>query len=598
MNGWVAKLAIPKSKPNLLFALVQKDKDPEKTGGLYIFDVSNGNNPKQISHYYVNSASDFVISPDGNTMFLQSRHFINSLANDWYGVAQLDISNPENIRETGKITGEISNINLSIDGRYLFTSPTGGTYQPPSFHVFNINQRGDPQEVGGATAKPPQFTMGIFPTQEGKLLLVDAGHSVITFDISDPSAPKQISTLNDQFGKFLGVGVNGLLYWAKESGMVVTNGYAENIRLGTAQDKFNTINNAFLSNEDSRLYITTYDHTLHVFDVSNAKAPRLVARYTVPQSLGAVTTSTHSNLIYVGLNGAIAVIDPAHATISASQLIAAHAEALAQYKRNKNLKDTSQRIEPSVNILKAAGIDSVVDNKLSGISDKQLAEILNDYGFLLERSLYSDEEKAISIYKRAINVDPNRAVAYLNLGDSLRRQLSFVNEFQVKIDQSKEIKAAYVKYKQLTDRSTSDIDNFLSLNIVDNPITDFCKYVSAYNSHERLHEIFGKGESVLEESGQNKMRIETGYEGTAHVPVVKLIDIATQKDITETDADVKAANENEDTRWAQNIRAVPFYDGYHLLYYNGTLSSRPNSGELIKAFPIGRTKSKGAACTF
>lgn len=241
MNGWVARLTIPKGKPNLLFALVQKDKDPEKTGGLYIFDVSNGSNPKQISHYYFNSANDFVISSDGNTMFLQNRHFINSQANDWYGVAQLDISDPENIRETGKITGEIFSINLSVDGRFLFTSPVGGTFQPPSFHVFRIIKERDPQEIAGASAKPPQFTMGMFPTQEGKLLIVNTGHSVLTFDISDPSAPKHISTLNDQLGTFLGVSVNGLMYWANESEMVVTNGYTDNIKLGTAQDKFNTI---------------------------------------------------------------------------------------------------------------------------------------------------------------------------------------------------------------------------------------------------------------------------------------------------------------------------------------------------------------------
>ena len=597
IDGLVAKLAIPKSKPNLLFALVEKDKDPEKNGGLYIFDISSGNSPKLLSHYYLNSSNDFVISPDGNTVLLQNRHFINSSATEWYGVVQLDISNPGNILENGKIAGEIFCISLSADGKYLYTSPMGGTFQPPSFHVFKLIKGGNPQEVGGASAKPPQMTSRMFPIQDGKQLVVDTVNGLLTFDISNPSAPIQVASSAKQYGNLLAVRGDGTEYSVRDNDLIVASGYPDNLKLGDVQEKINWPHDGVLSEDGSRLFVIGYDQILHVFDVKDSKAPRANSQYAVPRALGAVVPSFSDNLIYVGLNGSIVTINPVQAIISANQLLAAYSGALRQYHR-RDLKQEHQRADAANSILKASGIERVVDKKVAGLPDSKMAEILNDYAFFLERSLYPDDKQSISIFKRVIQLDPERSVAYLNLGDSLRRQLPSVNSFQEKINLSKEVKAAYARYTQLAGRSTSDTDNFMALNLVDSPITNFCEYVSTYNSHERLKEIFGLGESVPEAGGQANMRIETGYEGTAHIPSVSLIDVATQQDITETDSDVTAAYANDDTRAAQNIRAVPFYDGYYLLYYDGALVSFPNSGVLIKSFPVGGAKSKGKTCSF
>src|SRR5688572_22792098 len=57
ISGHVTKLVLPKTMPNVLFALVQNDGPPKSSNkvGLYVFDTSDAINPKQISYLSVTS---------------------------------------------------------------------------------------------------------------------------------------------------------------------------------------------------------------------------------------------------------------------------------------------------------------------------------------------------------------------------------------------------------------------------------------------------------------------------------------------------------------------------------------------------------------
>jgi tetratricopeptide (TPR) repeat protein len=352
---------------------------------------------------------------------------------------------------------------------------------------------------------------------------------------------------------------------------------------GSLAQRFSGANVAYISEDNKTIYLSTVDKTIHVLDIGDKKAPKLVAQYSAPNNIGSAIPGRNKSLIYAGLDGSIVVIDPAKAMATSESITSAHAEALRQYRR-KDLKSDFERVGNAINLLEAAGIRLALRKQPAGLSDKIFASILNDYGFFLAKG--SREDEAIEAYKRATTLDPTRAVAFLNLGDALRKKLSRADSFREKIALTKEIKAAYIRYKELRGKSTPAIDSFLALNIIDSPIADFCEYVAAYTNQGRLRELFGSGRSVEKGNNQGNMRVEISYEGTAHFPYVRFVDNETNEEIDE-----QIPDNGRDAPWADNIDIVPFSDGHHLLYHN-------YDRYLVISTPIGAARKTGLSCQF
>lgn len=83
-------------------------------------------------------------------------------------------------------------------------------------------------------------------------------------------------------------------------------------------------------------------------------------------------------------------------------------EIFNNYKKTFNIQKTIVELEEE-------SISTIINNKPSFYSDSQYVSLLNDYAyFLSETDRYKE---AIPILERVILLSPNRAVAYLNLGD-------------------------------------------------------------------------------------------------------------------------------------------------------------------------------------
>jgi ankyrin repeat protein len=205
----------------------------------------------------------------------------------------------------------------------------------------------------------------------------------------------------------------------------------------------------------------------------------------------------------------------------------------------------------------------------------------------LHTSDISGDDEAIDAYRKAIQLDPDRAVAYLNLGDCLRELLSVADSFEEKISLTKEIKLAYMQYKKLHGKSIPVIDSFLALNLVDTPITDFCEYVAAYTNQGRLRGLLllGSGTSVKKRDDQGSMQVEIAYEGSGHYPHVYFIDSQTGQEIEE-----QIPDNGRDTPLGDEIDIVPFLDGHHLLDHTGDY--------LVASAPIGLAANTGKSCGF
>lgn len=592
VDGYAEKLFIPRDSPNILYAMVAsygRFKPMEKTG-LYILDISDVRNLKQIKYFPITSPVGMDISPDERTAFVYSASFEEHDPKGWHGVISFDIAKPATARETGRAEIGMYHARLSADGKYLFVAERG---LPPDddflFSIFRVSDTKSPELLKRVQYKhaSPISAYAFYPIPGGKYLLIDkSAHDFVVYDISDPLNPKMEFDKKNNLGYPRAMGSDGTLVMMDRGKLVLGKAFPRIEKFGTLDGGFSDADVRYISEDSKTAYVSTRDKTLSILDLGNRKSPRVLSEYVTPDVISSAIPSNNGNLVLVGLRGSIAIIDPSKAIATAEQLRAAHAEALRQYNRKDDEPDLEKRIANAINKLKAAGIDHVVTTKPSGVSDKALAGILNDYGFFLHKS--GRYKEAITIYRRAIELDPRRPVAYSNLGDSLRSQLSEADSFKEKIGLTKQIKSAYLQYKHRGGSKTKAVEDFLSLNIIDKPQSNVCEYIAAYTSQGRLGELFGSGNSVKKANGRGSMKVVITSEGSAHLPYARLIDNETNEELASKG---EIAKKNYDKGWIDHIAVIPFIDGHHLLsYYNG--------GYLTASSPVGAAQKKGQPCRF
>lgn len=92
------------------------------------------------------------------------------------------------------------------------------------------------------------------------------------------------------------------------------------------------------------------------------------------------------------------------------KLLSAHKEALKQFKAGKSPMESAY-------LLKKNGIESIIEAKPEDMTVDLYSNILNNYAFFLHEA-GKDKFKVINILQQVIKISPERAVAYLNIGDA------------------------------------------------------------------------------------------------------------------------------------------------------------------------------------
>lgn len=114
-----------------------------------------------------------------------------------------------------------------------------------------------------------------------------------------------------------------------------------------------------------------------------------------------------------------------------TELLKAHQMALKAYRSDLNL---------SILLMKEAEIDELLHQQPKKMTLKHRSHLLNDYGFFLYKAKRYDE--ALMFFHRTIQINPNRKIAYLNLGDAFRERYK---KYQNDKDQQS-CKNAYTRY--------------------------------------------------------------------------------------------------------------------------------------------------------
>jgi hypothetical protein len=232
--------------------------------------------------------------------------------------------------------------------------------------------------------------------------------------------------------------------------------------------------------------------------------------------------------------------------------------------------------------LEQAGILQALEAPVAGISPRRAAAILNDYGFLVwkKQARLTWAEPAL---RRAIALDPRRALARLNLADGLRESLPALTDFAVKQQRVAEIAALYRKYLVLGGKSQAHITSFLKGSLAGVGTTDICHAIVSYANAGRLQELVSDvGINIT--SGGRRLDLVFTTEGTAHVPTVYAFDANTDIPLHEDALSVPGI---EGLWGGDQLGWVVYRDTTHILHYRDfrhPVATSPLSG--------------GAACNF
>lgn len=216
----------------------------------------------------------------------------------------------------------------------------------------------------------------------------------------------------------------------------------------------------------------------------------------------------------------------------------AYQQVMRDYRTSR--KDAFNRRFDAFRALKNAGAEQAIERPVNGISREQAAEILNDYGDLAGvAGMDTGIEKAL---RRAIDLDPQRRVAYLNLADLRRARLDQSIGIENRQAVSNEVVNLYRKYLALGGKPSDRIDRFLIVASADKDTKPLCQAVAGYANNGTLKDLIIDKGLGIPLSGE-RVDLLSSTEGSAHVPTFYAFD-------SDTDFPVDITFEPS---WAENL---------------------------------------------
>jgi len=293
------------------------------------------------------------------------------------------------------------------------------------------------------------------------------------------------------------------------------------------------------------------------------------------------------------------------AAVDAARLKRVHDESLAQYaaarrQLPKPLIAAMPYLEVPASLgllsadlatkLEKAGVSSLLDDRMADqIQPAPRVEILNDYGFWLSKT--NEPKKAIPILQKVVTLAPDRAIAWLNLADTVRSALGRAVTWDEKIELSAIGLQAYSSYQALTGKPLPAAEDFKFLYADPAISSNVCSYVAAFYTRGRQAELWGYPDPVDILGDRQLHHVYIFDQGTAHIPVIvtsgKMLsegELLTESfDKQEINFDRTDAP-SESGSWPE-LHMLPFRDGYYLVYQEdgGPVAIvKPNAGTVCR----------------
>jgi len=231
-------------------------------------------------------------------------------------------------------------------------------------------------------------------------------------------------------------------------------------------------------------------------------------------------------------------------------------------------------------IMERAGIRRALTDPVEGISPAKAAEILDNFGFMVARQLPSDGE---AFMRRAIELDPTRTIAYLNLADLIRSRLGDKVEWSEKQRATNEAKDLYERYLALGGSRTPEIAAFLLGDLGKDYPNDLCRVIASYAKAGRLAELLSNNPKRIM-AGRRLVNLLFTTQGTAHLPAIEAYDAETDERL---DDDAIRLPDGADFDSNDGLSLVSYRNVYQILHYTDAahpISSMTLSGDVACRF--------------
>lgn len=314
---------------------------------------------------------------------------------------------------------------------------------------------------------------------------------------------------------------------------------------------------------DKHLLVQKDNGTLYLLDLSEAQHPSLSKPLLLPQ--GSVAVGLDANGRIYALRSTqgesrLEIYDAKHTVPSKvdwAALEVVHREALRIYG-DKKLSEFERQWN-AAHKFEDAGAFAALDAPVSGISNHVAASILNDYAFLLQHTKPPGNLDVQALLRRAIELDPDRRIAYLNLADALRRSLPF--EPGPRAPVLAQARTNYDKYLALGGSPVKDMQGLAEDRLYRRPESGMCRAIVDFANAGRLGELIRSAATDVPAGGK-KLDLLFTTEGTAHVPAVYAWDASDDHPIE------NVPTPGADGLWGGDELGLIMYGGAaHILHY-------------------------------
>lgn len=303
--------------------------------------------------------------------------------------------------------------------------------------------------------------------------------------------------------------------------------------------------------------------TLQTVDMSDALHPRLSKPLLLPQGSYAAGVDAKGRLYALRgrpNEGRLEIYDmtqTAPPSVDWAALERVRIEALQTYG-DKSLAEFQRRWD-AARKFEDTGALAALSAPVAGVSNVTAARILNDYAFLIQRSRLPGDPDVLALLRRAIELDPSRRVAYLNLADALRQALPVEPGPRQKL--LAEARASYGKYLAQGGAPVKELQILMEDRLYRRPPGEVCRAIVDFTNAGRLGELI-HATAIGVAAGGRKLDLVFTTEGTGHVPAFYAWDEADDSPVEDV------AAPGGDQLWGGDELGLAVYGGAaHVLHF-------------------------------
>jgi len=552
--------------------LQAKDKQPS---GLQVVDMSDILNPK-LRGFLAISSGELALSEDGNTALLliaTEREVFNKETN--HEIAAIDLTDPNDPKELWHKKLVARKVILSASANAYAYSKLSSAKQDRWVTYVNFVKG----SAAPLTIEEDQYSLGGMQlSPHAKFLVSDLFGSLRSWDLRTgiPMRYEQEYSGYRRYECISAVLDDGRII-ATDSRLPHFGIYESSLgipRIATLRHDG--------SSTDYRLYCDSLNPTtpvgkfiypdghgrLQQIDFRNPQTLNMGGRWEFPAEMYPIAAA--QNILFAVTGGGVPDLrvyrlDTGHPeTVDWQSLSNTHLSIMSAYNADMKAGKPIPYFD-AISRFEKAGILRAVDAPVKNISPQKAAAIINDYGFLAIKKRTSPD-LIDHILRRAIELDPERALAHLNFADYLRDQLSFYGANRKDVNSlRKEIEEHYRAYLRLGGKRTSSINAFLAGDSVLQTEHNVCAEIAAYTNVGRLGELLSSVGTNIPYNGR-KIDLVFTTEGTAHVPTFYAFDSKT--DFPLKDSDMPSPPVGAENAWGgDEFGLLTYHNEGHILFY-------------------------------